>query len=78
MIDHDYLKYYGEIKKNDVILDLGACTGEFARRYEADIVARASLYVAVEPALWCVSQLARYMNKLPGKATHDKFPYFIE
>ena len=66
MIDHDYLKYYGRIKRGDVILDLGASVGEFPMRYEHSIKSFADLYVAVEPSLWCLAILANWLNNNLG------------
>lgn len=65
MLDHNYLKHY-QLKENDIILDLGACTGEFAQQHLKEIKDNNCLYVAVEPSRWNVQHLNQFlMNELP-------------
>lgn len=62
MLDHDYLRYY-TLKNEDVIIDLGATLGEFARENEGEILRNNVLYVAVEPSYFNIARLSDYLNK---------------
>lgn len=60
--DHNYLKYYS-LKKEDVILDLGASLGEFENDNLSLLKEKNCKIICVEPTLWCLDKLANYMSE---------------
>lgn len=64
-IDHDYFKYYN-IKKDDIVLDLGATVGELARVYYDEFMRNNIFYVAVESSVWSIRGLSDFLTeKMP-------------
>lgn len=61
-LDHDYLKYR-KIQDEDVILDIGATGGEFAKDFLEDILRTNSQYIAVEPEEYNRKVLKDFLDK---------------
>lgn len=60
--DHNYLKHYS-LKKEDIVLDLGASLGEFENDNLSLLKEKNCKIICVEPTLWCLDKLANYMSE---------------
>jgi len=59
MTDHNYMKYY-TIKQGDLILDIGATDGDFAKEIFADLEKNNAAIVCVEPSDWAFNLLRKW------------------